>query len=375
MPILDVPLDQLRRRTSLKWRHYGPEVLPLWVAEMDTATLPAVRDAVGAALELGDTGYPTGTAYPAAFADFAQARWGWRPDPEASMRRAPDVMGGIRELLELLTMPGDAVVINPPVYAPFRFVVTDYGRRLAPAALTASGRLDLDALEREFAAGAKAYLLCSPHNPTGTVHTRAELAAVAELAAHHGVAVIVDEIHAALVRPGVDFVPYLTLPGTQAAWVVTSAGKTFNLAGFKAGLFIAGADALPWARLPGLATTSTGQIGSIAHAAALNHGRAWLDELLVELEANKRLLTALLAQYLPGSGYLEPEGTYLAWIDCTRLGLASPAKAFLDAGVALSAGHVFAPECAQFVRVNLATAPAILTAAVERMGSAARSTR
>ena len=142
-------------------------------------------------------------------------RWDWQLDVPAQVRRAGDVMNSVLAVLEATTSPGDAVVINPPVYPPFRQVVSGYRRRITEAALTPSGRLDLASLEAAFAGPdqPKAYLLCSPHNPTGVVHTREELAAVMALAERFGVRVVVDEIHACLVDPGTAFVPLLTVPG------------------------------------------------------------------------------------------------------------------------------------------------------------------
>ncbi|MGW4278107.1 aminotransferase class I/II-fold pyridoxal phosphate-dependent enzyme, partial [Streptomyces seoulensis] len=203
------PAD-LRRRTSMKWRTHPADVLPLWVAEMDVPQPEPVVRAVTDALALGDTGYPVGTAYAEALAAFAAKRWGW--DGLAVERTAlvPDVMLGAVEMLKLVTGPGDPVIVSPPVYPPFFQFVTHMDRRVVRAPLGADLRLDLGALDEAFrravaGGGRAAYLLCSPQNPTGTVHTAAELAAVAELADRHGVRVVADEIHAPLVAAGADW--------------------------------------------------------------------------------------------------------------------------------------------------------------------------
>ncbi|MDO5534430.1 MAG: aminotransferase class I/II-fold pyridoxal phosphate-dependent enzyme [Propionibacteriaceae bacterium] len=372
MPLLSLSEADLRTRTSLKWQTFEPDVLPLWVAEMDVQHHPAVVNAVVDAMRGGDTGYPCGTRYAEAYATMASDRWGWRPEPD-QLRRSGDVMNAILALLMGNTAPGDHVVINPPVYPPFWQVIEGYGRHITQVPLTASGRLDLAALEAAFTGpdAPTAYLLCSPHNPNGTIHTAEELAAVATLCATHSVLLIVDEIHAVLVDPGAGFVPVLSLPEAQAAVVAFSAGKGWNLAAFKAGLFIRGTDAqAAFDRLPPLANQSTSQMGTLAHTAALVHAQGWVDDVMVEVAANKRLLADLLAEHLPGVRYTPAPGTYLAWLDCTALGLARPRDHFLQHGrVALNAGADFGADFGQFARMNLATSPAIITEAVRRMAA------
>jgi cystathionine beta-lyase len=394
-PLDRLSLDELRRRTSMKWRQYPPDILPLWVAEMDVPLPGAVQRALVDAITRGDTGYPTAAAYVAALAGFAERRWGWTGVTAGLAALVPDVMLGIVEVLKLVTGPRDAVVVNSPVYPPFYPFVEHMDRRVIEAPLGVDGRLDLTALEAAFRRAVlggrpAAYLLCSPHNPTGTVHTGAELAAVAALAGAHGVRVVVDEIHAPLVLPGASHVPYLTVPGAADAFSVISASKAWNLAGVKAALAVAGpAAAADLHRLPEEVSHGASHLGVIAHTAALHEGEDWLDALLVGLDANRRLLADLLAEHLPEIGYEPPQGTYLAWLDCRRLGLddagaesappetgstitmAGPAAVFLERGrVALSPGETFGTGGAGFVRLNLATSPTVITEAVRRMAAA-----
>jgi cystathionine beta-lyase len=362
-------LAQLRRRTSLKWRSYPEDVLPMWVAEMDAPVAPAVREAVADALGRGDVGYACGDSYAQALASFALERWGWSVPPgQTSM--VPDVMLGAVELLKLVTEPGDGVVVNPPVYPPFYMFVEHMDRRIVTARLSADGRLDLDRLSDAFRS-AKAFLLCNPHNPTGTVHTPAELSAVAELAAAHGVTVVADEIHAPLVLPGARFTPYLSV--SDNGFSVMSASKGWNLAGLKAAVAIAGAASVDrLAQMPEEVSHGVSHLGVIAHAAALLRGREWLDTLLLELDGNRALLADLLAQRLPEIGFRPPDASYLAWLDCRALGLeVPPADILLERGrIALNAGETFGEGGQGHVRMNLGTSPELIAEGVERMVAA-----
>ncbi|MCX5053827.1 MULTISPECIES: MalY/PatB family protein [unclassified Streptomyces] len=377
-PLRALSLDSLRCRTSMKWRTYPADVLPLWVAEMDVPLAEPVVRAVTDALALGDTGYPAGTAYAEALAGFAEKRWGW--DGLAVERTAivPDVMLGVVEMLKLVTAHGDPVVVNSPVYPPFYQFIEHMDRQVSQAPLGADLRLDFGTLEdtfRQAVAGGRraAYLLCSPHNPTGTVHTAEELAAVAALADRYGVRVVADEIHAPLTASGVDFVPYLSVPGAENGLSLMSASKAWNLAGLKAALALAGpAAAADLSRLPEEVSHGPSHIGVIAHTAALTDGTAWLDALLAGLDDNRRLLAGLLAEHLPAVAHRPGEATYLAWLDCRALDLGDdPAAVFLERGrVAVNSGIPFGTGGAGHVRLNLATSPEVITEGVRRMAAA-----
>jgi cystathionine beta-lyase len=393
-PLRQLSLEQLRARTSTKWVAHPCDVIPLWVAEMDVPLAPVVTDALQRAIAAGDTGYPAGTRYAEALADFARDRWGWDGLDISRTRVVADVMTGIAELLRIVTSPGDDVVIATPAYSPFAAFIEHTGRVVCEAPLGPDLRLDMAALDAAFAGAARrsrrpAFLLCNPHNPTGTVHTRAELETVADLARRHGVRVLSDEIHAPLVLAGARFTPYLSVSGAEDAFALTSASKAFNLAGLKAAVAMAGAaSADDLAAIPGALAHGPSHLGVIAHTAALEHGGEWLDALLSGLAENRSLLGALLAEHLPEVGMCTPEGTYLAWLDCRALGpfpdeqaeaagchgvsdLAGPARMFLDrARVALSSGHVYGTGGAGHVRLNFGTSPEILSEAVARMGRA-----
>jgi len=376
-PLEQLSLDELRQRTSVKWRHYPPDVLPLWVAEMDVQTVEPVARALHEAIAIGDTGYPHGRQYAEALAGFAADRWSWEVDIDHTALVA-DVMTGMVEMLKLVTNDGDAVVINSPTYPPFYPFIEHANRRVIESPLTADHRLDLVGLDAAFATATSssdtaAFVLCNPHNPTGTVHTTEELKAVTELAAQHGVRVVVDEIHAPIVYAGEPFAPYLSLAGTESAFTLLSASKAWNLAGLKAAVAVAGADAArDLARMPKEVGHGPSHLGIIAHSTALRHGGEWLDALVFGLDQNRRLLSDLVAEHLPGIAYSQPQGTYLAWLDCRPLDLAAdPAAIFLERGrVALNSGPTFGTGGDGHVRLNLATSSEIITEAVRRMAAA-----
>lgn len=370
-PLRQLTLDQLRQRTSVKWRYYPEDVLPVWVAEMDVLLADPVARAITDAVARGDTGYPAGTGYAEALQAFAKQRWDWELTVERTAI-VPDVMLGVVEMFRLVSHRDAPVVVNCPVYPPFYQFVESLGRRVVEAPLGDDHRIDFGSLESAFgkAGQGSVYLLCSPHNPTGTVHTEAELEQVAQLARRHGIRVVADEIHAPITTT--KFVPYLSVAADGLS--LMSASKAWNLAGLKAALAIAGPDAAEdLKRLPEEVSHGPSHIGILAHTAALRDGGDWLDALLAGLDENRRLLQDLLAAELPGVRHRPGQGTYLAWLDCRELGLGDdPSKVFLQQGrVALNSGIPFGTGGKGFVRMNLATSPEIITEAVRRMASVA----
>ena len=188
--------------------------LPLFVAETDFPLAPAISSALRRAVDNGDTGYiASRTPLPETYAAFAMRRYGWHADP-SRMRTTADVSMGIVEILRRVTQPGERVVVTTPVYPPFFDLVSEAGAEVARVPLLDTGtawELDLDGIRAAFDDGATAMLLCNPHNPTGTVHSRDSLTALAEIADEFGAAVISDEIHAPLAQPGTGFTPFLDL--------------------------------------------------------------------------------------------------------------------------------------------------------------------
>jgi cystathionine beta-lyase len=372
------PLETLRRRQSVKWRAFPDDVLPLFVAEMDYPVAPPIRAALRDLVDRDDLGYATAPGDAGeAFAGFARRRWGWELDP-ASVRTTTDVSVAIVETLRQVISPGDRVVITPPVYPPFFELVPEAGGVGAAVPLLDDGTsysLDLDGIDAALTAGARAVLLCNPHNPLGLVHTRATLESLAELVARHGAIVVSDEIHAPLAHDPTSFTPFLSVSDAarEHGVTVTSASKSFNLAGTKCALMIA-ASAPMLARLdamPEEVTFRTSILGLAGNVAAFTRADDWLDGAIRAIRESSDLLAPLLREHLPAVAYRAPGASYLAWLDFRGAGWGDdPASTALERGVALNAGLDFGPQGRGFARLNLACSPEVLTEAVARLARA-----
>jgi cystathionine beta-lyase len=378
-PLQALPLDELRQRSSTKWRKYPEDILPFFVAEMDYALAPAITRVLTRAVELGDTGYtPPEPGVREAFVGFADRRWGWTVDPQTVFWTA-DVMMGVVEILRAVTTPGDRVVVTPPVYPPFYDTVEEAGavvERVPLVASDAGWELDLRGIEEALAGGARAVLLCNPHNPTGTVHTAESLAALAEIVAAHDAIVVSDEIHGPLAYDEAPFTPFLTVSDAarRSGYAVTSASKSYNLAGLKCAVMVGGGleqakvlRALPWE-----VEWRTGLFGALANNAAFAaESDVWLDSLLAALDANRRLLADLLAEHLPAARYRIPDAGFLAWVDVSAYGWGDNPATYLrrEARVAFHHGPLFGDEGKGHIRINFACSPDLLREAIRRVGA------
>ncbi|MWV48492.1 aminotransferase class I/II-fold pyridoxal phosphate-dependent enzyme [Rathayibacter sp. VKM Ac-2803] len=378
------PLAILRQRTSAKWRLHPEDVLPLFVAETDYPLAPVIAERLVERVRASDTGYAFGPGPLAgAFASFAERRWGWQVD-SAQVLSTTDVSVAIPETLRVLLPPASRVVITPPVYPPFFELIPEAGHEvLEVAMLEESGayRLDLAGIERAFAAGAAAILLCNPQNPLGLPHPASELAELAALAEEHGAIVLSDEIHGPLARTEDGFTPFLAVSEAAARVGVcaTSASKGWNLAGLKCALIVTADERLHSAlgRLPEEVAWRTGLLGLHASVAAFEEAEDWLDGTIAAIDESAALLGTLLARLLPAARYRRPRAGYLAWIDLRDAGLGvDPAAVILaEARVALSSGADFGREGRGFVRLNLACSPEVLEEAVTRIARAAACSR
>lgn len=383
----DLPEAALRALRNSKWSKYEPDVLPAWVAEMDFAVAEPIQQAVRRIVEARDYGYPmrdgekAGAAVAVSFAARMKARFGWEVDPALVLPLADLVQGTYAPVLAF-SEPGDGVVLQVPNYPPFRDVIQTTGRKLIPLAMRDGGSrhvCDTAELEGVIDGRTRIFVLCNPQNPTGRVFTRAELQAMARFAIDHDMIVISDEIHSDLVYPGHEHIPLASLGPEIAARTVTitSPTKSFNIPGLRCAVLHFGSARLRdrfLARIPARLMGDPNAIGVDATVAAWSAGQPWLDAVTAHLlRARDRLVGRLQAE-LPEIRCHAPEGTFLAWLDCTKLGLNTPAFDFFHdkARVAFSAGETFDPACHQFVRFNFATSMPILDKLLDRMVAAVR---
>ena len=370
------PVDQLHRRRSEKWTGHGPGVISSTVAEMDFPLARPIVEVLRSAIERDDLGYTPGAnpKLAEAFARFAGRRLHWTVDPN-QVTVVPDVMIGLLELARLLAGPSGSVAFSTPAYPPFLTEFPQVRLSVDQIPLLPDGTTDLVALAGAFATGTRVFILANPHNPTGRVLPRMELEQIAELAVDHQAWVLADEIHAPLTLPGAQHVPFLEVSDAarNCGFALTSASKAFNLAGLKVALIVTAGDApraIAARMLP--MTDHTGLLGILAAEAAFNDGDDWLDAVLHQLDTNRGLLVTLLAERLPEVIWTPPEASYLAWLDCRRLGLGdNPAEQLSDrARVALSSGPLYGPPGAGHARLNFGTSAQLVEQMIDRVASA-----
>jgi len=377
----DLDLDQLHRRTGMKWTIAGPGVLPAWVADMDFPIPPRVREAIVRCVDT-DLGYPIwtdsgeGMRLAEAFAERMERRYCFTPDP-SYVRAFTDVNQALQVILHVVTRPGEAVGLHVPAYPPFLETLASIGRPLLPIPMqeTADGwGFDADRVAADVTRhGCRALLLVNPQNPTGRAFRRAELLALAEIALTHDLLVISDEIHSDLVYEPGTHIPFASLGAeiAERTVTVTSATKAFNLAGIRCAVAHIGArhvrEAI--AAQPKFLFGEIGVLGVVATLAAWQESDAWLAEVMTVLDRNRRRLLAALP---PGVTGRLPEATYLAWLDCRALDIGpDPMPFFRDrAGVLITGGPPFGPGGDGFTRLNFATSGPILDEILSRMREA-----
>lgn len=352
------------------------DVIPLWVADMDFPSPAAVRDALVERAQQGVYGYTQSLPRNRqAVASWMKKRHGAEVQTDWILS-SPGVVDSLREALKIFTKPGDGVVVQPPVYGPFFRVTEQVGCRILRNRLinTDEGwRMDFEDLERHFAAGAKAMLLCSPHNPTGRVWTKEELQRVVELCNRYNVALVCDEIHADFEMPGNHHTSMITLEGAQRAVVCISATKTFNLAGLRNSSILirdeqVRADMKKQLELDGLAGENL--FGMIAQRAAYEQGEEWLDGLIEYLDGNMRYVESFINEHIPEIKLHRPQGTYLMWLDMRALNMnQEDLGRFMveKAGIGFSGGTGFGEEGAGFMRLNAAIPRRYLVRAMEQL--------
>ncbi|MGN0753170.1 MAG: MalY/PatB family protein [Aristaeellaceae bacterium] len=357
---------------------HGEDILPLWVADMDFPSPPAVQEAI-----LKRAGHPT-FGYTAempddhqALIDFWQRRHGLTVKAE-SLTLIPCVVTGIRCAILALTRPEDKVMIQSPVYGPFRMSVQVTGRILAdvPMLRDEHGRYSMDfaGIEKQLQDGAKLMILCSPHNPASRAWTRDELTALIELLAKYNVPLVSDEIHADFVYAPNTFVPVLSI-SEKNVLSLCAASKTFNLAGLQQACCICPDEGIRSAFRAEMekAGVRSGNLFALeATRAAYNEGDAWLDGLLSYLDGNRRHLAALVAEHLPKAVLSPMEATYLGWLDLRAYGFGEEElmRRTIAAGVQFTGGRFFGDNGDGFLRINIGCPRRYITEGVLRLKKA-----
>lgn len=366
---------RLRAQSCIKWTRYDEDVIPAWVADMDFEPAPPITDALRALVDRGDLGYnfAAQSRIPEAFAEREARRYGWTPSTEG-LRIFCDVVQALEVALWLHTEPGDGVVVLTPSYPPFYHAVAGTRCRLIDVPLVpGEWRLDPERLSAAVDSGARAILLCNPHNPTGRVFSRQELLEIARVAEEHDLLVISDEIWHDIVYAPAEHIPFASLSADVEARTitVTAASKSFNLAGMRCAIAHVGHEGLrsKLAELPGHVLGAVSSLGAEATLAAWTLGDEWLAETVAWLQANRDELVRRIRAELPGVGVTPPEGTYLAWLDFSALGLGDdPSRRILrEARVALSPGLDFGEAGRGRARLNFATTGEMLGEIVDRL--------
>ncbi len=367
----------LRDGYSEKWHRFSEEVLPLWVADMDYPLAEEIRSALIRRLDFR-LGYGLQGGDPRlkeAIAGWLQRRQAWSVSPD-QMWLNSSVVGGLHAASLGLCSAGEEILCLTPIYPPFMSAIASHGRVPKYSALVWGGnaagyRIDFDHLRAQISPATRLLMLCSPHNPSGRVWSRAELEGLADLALRNRLWIVSDELHADLIFEGTHL-PIADLSDEVAERTVTltGPGKSFNIPGLAIGVAISRNRQL----LERLKQASTGLLGGPnvlaqeAMLAAYTRGEPWLAGVLETLRHNRERLGTWIATHLPEAAYHPPEGTYLAWLGLEQLKLpCEPGKFLLEQGlVAFNEGSSFGPGGEGHVRINLATQPQILDRALSR---------
>lgn len=369
---------------SIKWDTQGRDIIPMWVADMDFESPREVQDAIIERAGHAIYGYTVESAgLKRAVVDWLSRRHNWTIDQDW-IAFAPGVVPGIRVLLDILTSPGDKVIVQSPVYPPFFWVTRESGCTVLNNQLIyENNRYTMDFADLEEKAKdpqTTALVLCSPHNPVGRVWTKDELATLGNICREHGVFIISDEIHSDLVYKDYKHTPLASISDTlrDITFTCISPSKTFNLAGLKTAFVIIPdpevMERYEASPLPKQATV----FGGIAAEVAYSQGERWLGALLDYIEGNRQYLKTYLRENIPQIVDVENEGLYLVWLDCRELGLDAEGleRFMLDkAGLWVNQGYTFGSGGEGFVRMNLGCPRSILEKGLARLHKAVNDLR
>lgn len=377
-PFDALTLELLRAKNCMKWTYYEGDVLPLWVADMDFPPPAAVAEVLAERARSGNLGYPAG--YATGEPGLREALQAWLAERHRWEVGVDDIwpIHGIIPGLYLgataCASAGEGVLLQTPLYPPFMSAVKDTGRTAQYSPLVWSGsrwEMDLDGLEAAVTPETRLLMICNPQNPTGRVFERAELEALAEIVLKHRLWVVSDELHSDLVFDGLH-VPFASLSDEIAQRTVTLLGptKTFNIAGLKVGFIVAQNAGLRerLKRAGAGLVTPPNVMAQAAAKAVYTEGGPWLASTLGYLKKNRDRVGAFMARYLPDARYAAPEGTYLAWLELSGLGLGDELyRALLGCGVGLNEGPAYGPGGEGFARLNFAAPSAVIDEALGRL--------
>ena len=365
-------------------RGYPADILPFWVADMDFRTPAPVIDALKVRAEHGIFGYTqVKDDYFAVLQNWFRTRHDWTVE-RRDLILTPGVVFAIATAIRAFTKVGDAVLIQQPVYYPFANMIRQNERVIVDNPLRLiEGRYEIDFADFEqkiIEHRVKLFILCSPHNPVGRVWTRAELEQLAAVCLRHNVIVVADEIHEEFVRPGFRHIPFAAISDEAAAITVTctSPSKTFNLAGLQiSNIFIRNAQLRRRFKeeLSRTGYDEPNTLGLTGAKAAYEHGVEWLTQLLTYIEENHARTKSFLAAQLPKVRLVEPEGTYLLWLDFSAYGLSDKElneKIIHEANLWLDDGPIFGAGGSGFQRINIACPWSTLENGLEHLAKAFR---
>ena len=361
------------------------DILPLWVADMDFQTPAPVLQALEQAVQHGIFGYSESKQpYFDALSNWYSSRFGWKVKPEWLVK-TPGVVFAIAAAIRALTEKGDAVMIQQPVYYPFAETIRVNERRLINNALiyeNGAYHINFEDFEAKIIQNqVKVFLLCSPHNPVGRVWTSEELIRLGDICLQYGVFVISDEIHSDFVYEGFKHHIFVNLKPEyeQNTITCTAPSKTFNLAGLQASNIFIPNQAIKEKFQREIKKTGYDELNTmslVACQAAYEYGAPWLEELKQYLAGNLTFIRCFLAEHLPGIRLVEPQGTYLVWLDFRQLGLSDSALEDLiinRAKLWLDRGAIFGADGTGFERINMACPRATLEKAFDQLEQAVRS--
>jgi cysteine-S-conjugate beta-lyase len=377
--------DTIRDRRgsdSAKWKKYGEDVLPLWVADMDFVSAEPILRALHQRVDHAFFGYtiPLGELCDTILNRLkALYQWEVREDEVFYL---PGLVTGLNFAVQAFTEQGEGVLVQPPVYHHFVKDPVHHGRVLVDPPLAVNGdryEVDYESFEKAITPQTKIFILCNPHNPVGRVFTRVELEKMAEVCLRHGVVICSDEIHCDLVFPEYQHIPIASLSPEVARWTITlmAPSKTYNLAGLRCGFAVIQNPELAkgWKKASLGLNPGLNIMGQVAALAGYREGKEWLDQVLAYLRANRDFLYRTIPEKLPGVRMTRMEATYLAWLDCRRAGVpGNPSQFFLkEAKVALNEGGEFGRGGEGFVRLNFACPREMLNQALEQMSGAMKN--